>query len=93
YCDFIQLIKIYSKKVKNIALNYKKNKEIKIDIVTASGRSDLKGYVFKNVVIKKGVIEKVRLKKVIVLFIKEEIKNNEYDGILSYDTYLNKLGD
>ncbi|MEG1990051.1 MAG: sigma-E processing peptidase SpoIIGA [Clostridia bacterium] len=83
----------YSKKVKNIALNYKKNKEIKIDIVTASGRSDLKGYVFKNVVIKKGVIEKVRLKKVIVLFIKEEIKNNEYDGILSYDTYLNKLGD
>lgn len=84
---------MYIKKIGKNILEKSMYRDIKIDVITATGKSFLKGYVFKNVLIKKGGVEKAELKKVIILFINEKIKNDEYDGILSYDTYLNKLGD
>ncbi len=79
-------IKTQSKLVDNI-----KREVVTLDISTATGTTKIKGYIYKDISIKKGGIEKVTLGKAIIVFIDEKISNNEYDGIISYNTYLEKL--
>ena len=83
--------KAYKRKYKKITLDSIKKEVTTLDVLTATGKSKIKGYIFSNVSIKKGGIEKVLLKKAIIVFIDEEINNNQYDGIISYNTYLEKL--
>lgn len=78
--------KLNSKKLDNIKSSMKE-----IEILTANGKSKIKGYIFNDISIRKRKTEKVLLKKAIILFIDEKINNNEYDGIISYNTYLEKL--
>ena len=83
--------KAYNSKLKCKLIDDKKREVVMIEVVTAIGKSKINGYIFNDISIKKGGIEKVILKKAIIVFIDEKINNNEYDGIISYDTYLEKL--
>lgn len=57
----------------------KKREIVTLDVLTATGKSKIKGYIFNDISIKKGGIEKLALKKVIIVFIDEKINNDEYD--------------
>lgn len=81
----------YRLKYKNKVIDNTKRDVINIDVLTASGKTKIKGYIFDDVSIKKGGVEKVKLKKAIIVFIDEKINNDDYDGIISYNTYLEKL--
>jgi len=83
--------KAYNSKLKCKLIDDKKREVVMIEVVTAIGKSKINGYIFNDISIKKGGIEKVILKKAIIVFIDEKINNNEYDGIISYNTYLEKL--
>lgn len=83
--------KVYKRKNTKTTLDNMKREIITLDVLTATGKSKIKGYIFNNVSIKKGGIEKVLLKRAIIVFIDEEINNNQYEGIISYNTYLEKL--
>lgn len=84
--------KIYNSKLKKTYIDNKKRETINLDILTATGKSQIKGYIYDDISIRKGGIEKTILTKAIIVFIDEKINNQEYDGLLSYDTYLEKLG-
>ena len=83
--------KLYNLKLNNKLIDNKQREVIVLDVLTAIGKNKIKGYIFNDISIEKGGIEKVVLKKAIILFIEEKINNNEYDGIISYNTYLEKL--
>lgn len=83
--------KAYKRKHEKKTIDSIKREVTTLDVLTATGKSKIKGYVFSNVSIKKGGIEKLLLKKAIIVFIDEEINNNQYEGIISYNTYLEKL--
>ena len=83
--------KAYNLKLKSKLIDNKQREVVVIDVLTAIGKSKIKGYIFNDVSIRKGGVEKVILKKAIILFIDEKINNNEYEGIISYNTYLEKL--
>lgn len=83
--------KMYTSKSKSLFLDDEKKDLVSLDISTANGKSKIKGYIFKDISIKKGGVEKLRLKKAIIVFMDEKINNDQYDGIISYNTYLEKL--
>lgn len=83
--------KIYKLKIKSNLIDDKEREVVILDVVTAIGKSKVNGYIFNDISIKKGGVEKVILKKAIIVFIDEKINNYEYDGIISYNTYLEKL--
>ena len=84
----------YLKKIQNkkLCLNSKNINNIEIDIKTVIGKSVLKGSIYNNVLIKKNNKEIYVFKKIIILFVEGNICNKRFDGIIGYDTYLNKLG-
>lgn len=71
--------KSYEIKSKNKFIDNIKKEVVTLDVLTATGKSKIKGYIFNNISIKKGGIEKVVLKKAIIVFIDEKINNDEYD--------------
>jgi hypothetical protein len=75
----------YKKVVSNNAIN-----NIDIDIKTINSKEKEKGIIFNDVVIKKNK-EEYKLEKAIVVFVDNDF-NNQYDGIISYNTYVEKLG-
>ncbi|MDD2376617.1 MAG: sigma-E processing peptidase SpoIIGA [Clostridia bacterium] len=83
--------KVYNLKLKSKLIDDKQREIVSLEVLTAIGKSEIKGYIFNDISIKKGGIEKIILKKAIILFIDEKINNYEYDGIISYNTYLEKL--
>jgi hypothetical protein len=78
-------------KAQNNLLENKKREIVVLDVLTANGSSKIKGYIFNDISIKKGGIEKITLRKAIIVFVDEKINNDEYEGIISYNTYLEKL--
>lgn len=83
--------KAYEQKIKNIFLNDTKNEVVSLDALTAMGKSKINGYIFNDISIRKGGKERIILKKAIIVFIDEKINNDQYDGIISYNTYVEKL--
>jgi hypothetical protein len=69
----------YFVKMKRSLLERNTREIVFMDILTATGKSKIKGYIFNNISIMKGGIEKVLLQKAIIVFIDEKINNNEYE--------------
>ena len=84
--------KAYLKKIIKNNIIDNNLKKIEIDIRTVIGKSKLKGGIFKNITIIKNSKEKYKFNEIIVLFTEDEIYNNKFEGIIGYNTYLNKLG-
>ena len=69
----------------------KKLKSFSINTVTLSSSSSKTAYVFDNVEIRKN--NKIYLVKAAIVFINSNLsKNNEYDMLLNYKLYVEKLG-
>ncbi len=83
--------KAYKLKSKSNYLDNIKKDVISIDVSTATGKGKINGYIFNDISIRKGGDEKLLLKKAIIVFIDEKVSNDQYDGIISYNTYLEKL--
>ena len=84
--------KSYLKKINKSNMICNDFEKVEIDVKTVIGTSKLKGGIFKNINIIKNSKEVFEFKKIIVLFIEDEICNNKFEGIIGYNTYLNKLG-
>ena len=86
--------KAYLKKINSSKKQLLKSniEQIEIDIKTVTGKSKLKGGVYKDITIIKNSKEHYHFNSIIILFVKDNIYNNKFDGIIGYHTYLNKLG-
>lgn len=67
-------------------------KETNLSINTMAGEDSFKGYVAKDIVFLKNTKEVYKLDKVILVFVDKELNiNNEYNALISYDMYVDKL--
>lgn len=64
---------------------------INLSINTISGNEKLKGYIINNVKVFKNKQEIFEFKKVVFVFINKKLSNNEYNALIGYNTYLDKL--
>lgn len=72
-------------------INLQNREKVEIKINTVNGESLITGYMFDNVIIRKG--ENILFTNVIVCFTNEKIQNNlGCDMILNYETYEELLG-
>ena len=63
-----------------------------IDINTVTGKENVKGYLLNNIVIKKNKQKLCQLKNVLFIFVDRKLNNNDdYEALISYDTYLEKM--
>lgn len=67
------------------------NKKEKLNIKTISGDEYVEGYIVENVEIRKKNKNICVLKKVVLVFVDRELKNGEYNALISYETYIEKL--
>ena len=89
YLDYDVILidrKKYLKKIRKKQNIFSGYNYFDVPIITTNGSKVEKGVEYKNLKLKKERIE-YDIKKSIVVF----IDINEYDGLLSYNTYLNKL--
>ncbi len=71
--------KIYESKMKGKSICTNSVEVVSLEAITATGKTKVKGYIFDDISIKKGGIEKTKLKKAIIVFIDEKINNDEHD--------------
>lgn len=66
-------------------------KNVNLNINTIIGNDKCSGYVVKNVKVIKNKKEICELKKVIFVFVNKNFNNNEYNALIGYNTYIDKL--
>lgn len=86
--DVIFVEEKYKNKLKEKSLI---NKKEKLNIKTISGDEYVEGYIVENVEIRKNKKNICVLKKVVLVFVDRELKNGEYNALISYETYIEKL--
>lgn len=88
--DVIFIEKEFLKKLLKKNLLYKK---IYLNVTTITrNNDDVEGYIVKNIVILKNKEEVCRLNKAVFVFIDKKLNNdNEYNALISYDTYIDKM--
>lgn len=88
--DVIFIEKNFFDKLLKKNLLYKK---IDLNITTITENNDnIQGYIVKNIIILKNEEEICRLNKAVFVFVDKKLNNNnEYNALISYDTYIDKL--
>lgn len=81
---------------KSAILNFDKVKakleKVELSLNTINSISNMNGYIFKNVCFRNKAKIKFNIEKLIIVFVDEHfLCTNEYDALISYDTYIEKL--
>lgn len=88
----LDVIFIERKYYENLLKNNLLNKKIAININTVTGDKECFGYIVKNVKVFKNKKQINEFKKINFVFVDRKLNlNNEYNALISYDTYLDKL--
>lgn len=80
-----------SDEFKTILLKNGSYKQTKININTATASDEMDGYIFNNIILSTEN-SKIYFKKAVIIFISNKLfLGKKYSGLISYDTYIEKL--
>ena len=80
----------YINKVRKYKKYIQTTEKVSIYLKTINGKKQFDGYIFKNIILKKGEMKDKKITKVIIVFTEEEIVNNMFDGILPFNILIEK---